>query len=66
MNFQLADEITMRMLKENFEAAIRMAIVYQATRDTAVGLKGESTFTAGLREVLAASQRGEVITVAEQ
>jgi hypothetical protein len=61
--FQL--ESTVRMLKANFEAAIQMAILYQVRRDAAAGLS-ESTFTAGLREVLEASQRGETVTVEER
>lgn len=52
----------MRMLKDNFESALMIAIKQQEIRDTSAGIT-ESIFLAGLREVLEASRRGECITI---
>jgi hypothetical protein len=50
----------MRILKENFEAALMSAIIVQVQLGNT-----NTTFTQGLREVLKASEQGETITVEE-
>ena len=52
----------MRMRKENFEAALMIAIEQQEIRDAAAGIT-QSIFAAGLLQVLEASRRGEHITI---
>ena len=51
----------MRMLVSNFQAAIATALREQQKADRVNGI--ESTYAAGLREILEASQRGERITI---
>lgn len=50
----------MRMLKENFEAALRIAIASQTNE-----VLYNSTFIAGLKEILVASIAGTQITISE-
>lgn len=53
----------MKMLRANFETALRLAIEVQENRDNLSGIN--SAFAAGLRDVLAAVQRGETIIIIE-
>lgn len=58
----------MRMLKENFESALRLAIKLQTQLEEPDRVKSptfESTFLTGLKEVLLASESGRYITIYE-
>ena len=52
----------MRMMKANFELALHLAIKEAKTRDYLSGIE-ESIFTAGLKEIKQALERGEKITI---
>jgi hypothetical protein len=57
----------MKMLKANLESALMIAIRSQKDYELkANGPRFESVFVAGLKEVLAALQKGERITVEDE
>lgn len=52
-----------RMLKENFEFALRIAIDKRTETEKSWGYTGESAFLAGMKSILKASQEGEEIVI---
>lgn len=53
----------MTMLRENFREALLIAIRDQEIKQRAMGYTSDSGFLAGLRQVLAALDRGEWILI---
>lgn len=56
----------MRMLTQNFMTALQIAIKQQTLEETKLKLPSDSSFLAGLREVLEAVHRGERIEIQDR
>ena len=55
----------MRMLRDNFELAIKLAILYEEARNRQEKHTFESGFLQGLRDIKRAVERGEEIEIRE-
>ena len=56
---------SVRMLRQNFEDALRLAIRQQHADDRAAGLPGDSIRCEGFKAILRASQSGRYVWIAE-
>ena len=56
---------SVRMLRQNFEDALRLAIKQQKADDRAAGLPGDSIRCAGFKTILRASESGQYVWISE-